>query len=96
MHYLDRLSSGFRYAVSSSSTTGKTAAFSAEHLHYFERLRSGQLQTPLMIGFGISDKTAVETVFQYASGAIIGSAFIRSLDQQKNDFGISLFMNQFK
>lgn len=96
MHYLDRLSSGFLYAVSSSSTTGKTAAFSAEHLHYFERLRSGQLQTPLMIGFGISDKTAVETVFQYASGAIIGSAFIRSLDQQKNDFGISLFMNQFK
>jgi tryptophan synthase alpha chain len=49
-----------------------------------------------MIGFGISDKVAVETVFQYASGAIIGSAFIRSLNHQKKDFGISQFMNQFK
>lgn len=96
MHYLDRMSSGFLYAVSSSSTTGKTTAFSEEHLHYFRRIANSKLRTPIMIGFGISDKVAVETVFQYASGAIIGSAFIRSLNHQKKDFGISQFMNQFK
>jgi tryptophan synthase alpha chain len=96
MHYLDSLSKGFLYAVSSSSTTGRTSSFNEEHLQYFARLVNLQLHNPVMIGFGISDKEAVETVFSYASGAIIGSAFIRHLDKQKKDYGIPQFMNQFK
>ncbi|MEM6299875.1 MAG: tryptophan synthase subunit alpha [Bacteroidota bacterium] len=32
-----------------------------------------------MIGFGISDKTGFDRVCSHASGAIIGSAFIRHL-----------------
>ena len=96
LHYLDSLSRGFLYAVSSSSTTGRTSSFSEEHLQYFDRLSHCQLRNPIMIGFGISDKEAVETVFAYVSGAIIGSAFIRSLDNNKKDYGIPQFMNQFK
>ncbi|PKP52514.1 MAG: tryptophan synthase subunit alpha [Bacteroidetes bacterium HGW-Bacteroidetes-1] len=94
LHKLDSLSKGFVYAVSSSSTTGKNTGFTDEHLQYFKRLASAGLKNPLMIGFGISTHQSLQTVFDFASGAIIGSAFIKSLDQKKTDFGIPAFMNQ--
>jgi tryptophan synthase alpha chain len=76
---LDELSSGFLYAVSSSSTTGKD-----KNLHdqdaYFKKLRSLQLKNPVLVGFGIKDKESFETACGYANGAIIGSAFIRALE----------------
>ncbi len=90
---LDSLSKGFLYAVSSSSTTGGKSGFNKDHLAYFERLASTNLKNPLMIGFGISDNESLETVFRYASGAIVGSAFIKNLNEKTEDFGIPAFMN---
>ena len=52
------------------------------------------LKNKLMIGFGISDNESMKTVFKYASGAIIGSAFIKALDPAKPDLGIANFMNK--
>lgn len=92
--YLDSLSKGFLYAVSSSSTTGGKAGFDENHIAYFERLASEKLKNPRMIGFGISNNESLETVFRYASGAIIGSAFIKNLNKNTEDFGIPEFMNQ--
>jgi tryptophan synthase alpha chain len=37
------------------------------------------LQSKLIIGFGISDKTTFNTACSYANGAIVGSAFIKHL-----------------
>jgi tryptophan synthase alpha chain len=37
------------------------------------------LQSKLIIGFGISDKSTFNTACNYAHGAIIGSAFIKNL-----------------
>ncbi len=34
-----------------------------------------------MIGFGISNAETFENACQYASGAIIGSAFVKALDE---------------
>lgn len=93
IHYLDSLSKGFLYAVSSSSTTGGKSGFNKDHLAYFERLASTDLKNPLMIGFGISNNESLETVFRYASGAIVGSAFIKNLNEKTEDFGIPAFMN---
>jgi len=77
---LDHVSRGFLYVVSSASTTGKTKAMEHQKA-YFERIRQMKLKNPLLIGFGISDKKSFETACRYASGAIIGSAFIRALEQ---------------
>ena len=77
---LDESSRGFLYVVSSASTTGKTAAMQHQEA-YFERIRQMKLKNPLLIGFGISDKKSFDTACRYASGAIIGSAFIRALEQ---------------
>lgn len=80
---LDHASRGFLYVVSSASTTGKTAAMQHQKA-YFERIRQMKLKNPLLIGFGISDKKSFETACRYASGAIIGSAFIRALEQSSD------------
>ncbi|MBN2639508.1 MAG: tryptophan synthase subunit alpha, partial [Bacteroidales bacterium] len=78
---LDDTSSGFLYVVSSASTTGKNLNVQDAEQHYFERIQKMNLKNPLLIGFGISNKESYEKACQYASGAIIGSAFIRALEQ---------------
>jgi tryptophan synthase alpha chain len=76
---LDELSSGFLYAVSSSSTTGNHAALQ-EQENYFKKLQSMQLKNPVLIGFGIRDKSSFSKACSFASGAIIGTAFIKILE----------------
>ena len=51
---IDELSSGFIYAVSTSSTTGKDTDFAAQQ-SYFERLQQMKLRNPVLVGFGIKD-----------------------------------------
>jgi tryptophan synthase alpha chain len=76
---LDHHSSGFLYAVSSSSTTGKNISLAGQE-NYFKKLRSMTLKNPVLIGFGIRDKSSFSKACSYASGAIIGTAFIRILE----------------
>jgi tryptophan synthase alpha chain len=79
---LDHLSSGFLYAVSSSSTTGNEKDFS-QVTEYLNRLKSYDLNNPLLVGFGIKDKSTFEIVKPHANGAIIGSAIIKALSASK-------------
>jgi tryptophan synthase alpha chain len=80
----DRLSSAFLYIVSQSSITGKQGGISEEQLAYFNRIKSMNLESPSLIGFGIHDKTTRNIANQYSNGAIVGSAFIRILEDAKN------------
>lgn len=88
---LDALSSGFLYAVSSSSTTGKDNNLD-EGKQYFERLNSLKLRNPVLVGFGIKDRATFEKACSYANGAVIGSAYISALgkggniEKETNDF----------
>lgn len=79
IRYIDRVSKGFIYMVSSSSTTGIRGGFDAGQTGYFERINGMGLQNATLIGFGISDHSTFEAACQYAKGAIIGSAFVRLL-----------------
>lgn len=76
---LDALSSGFLYAVSSSSTTG-TDKNMTDIEQYLEKLKTLQLKNPVLVGFGIKDKTTFELACKQAQGAIIGSAYIKALE----------------
>lgn len=80
MRRLDALSSGFLYAVSSSTTTGNQKDI-APQTAYFERLKTMQFRNPVLIGFGINSKQTFDTACRYVNGAIIGTAFIRALEQ---------------
>lgn len=77
---LDELSSGFLYAVSSSSTTGSQINAN-EVEEYLKRLQSYNLNNPVLVGFGIKDKESFNRACKYANGAIIGSAYIRALSK---------------
>lgn len=78
---LDECSSGFIYAVSSAAVTGGTVTMSAAREAYFKKLSGLQLKHPVIVGFGISDKTSFEAATTHSKGAIIGSAFIKHIGQ---------------
>lgn len=78
---IDALSRGFIYAVSSSSTTGKEKDM-ADQAVYFQRLQKMQLHNPVLVGFGIRDKATFDAACAYSNGAVIGTAFIRALQQE--------------
>jgi tryptophan synthase alpha chain len=77
---IDEASSGFIYMVSSNATTGAKTSVSDFQKQYFERVNSMSLKNPRLIGFGISNAETFENACQYASGAIIGSAFVKALE----------------
>ncbi|OWK73964.1 tryptophan synthase subunit alpha [Flavobacteriaceae bacterium JJC] len=78
IRYLDSLSSGFLYAVSSSSTTGN-ASKEINNGQYLQNLAALNLQNPVMIGFGIKSKDDFQKVTANAAGGIIGTAFVNIL-----------------
>jgi tryptophan synthase alpha chain len=80
--YLDTISKGFLYMVSTSSTTGIKKGFDNSQTAYFRKIRDLNLKTPGLIGFGISDKSTFEKASACSAGAIIGSAFINALNEE--------------
>jgi tryptophan synthase alpha chain len=80
---IDALGSGFIYAVSSSSTTGKNKAIEEQEA-YFKKLQAMQLKNPVLVGFGIKDKQTFEAASRHTNGAIIGSAYIKALEKSSD------------
>lgn len=81
---IDENTDGFIYMVSSHSITGAKADISEEQIAYFERVKAMNLKNPRLIGFGISDAQSFSTASQYSNGAIIGSAFIKTVKNSQN------------
>jgi tryptophan synthase alpha chain len=77
----EKLSKGFIYVVSSASTTGVKKGFGEQNMAYFKQIAELKLSVPTMVGFGISNHDTFTQVTTYANGAIIGSAFIKALEQ---------------
>ncbi|WP_400080599.1 tryptophan synthase subunit alpha [Winogradskyella sp. R77965] len=79
IHYIDSVSEGFIYMVSSASTTGAKVGFGNEQTDYFKRIANMKLKNPQIVGFGISNNETFLQATEYSKGAIIGSAFIKHL-----------------
>ena len=82
IRYIDQVSNGFIYMVSSASVTGAKNTFGNEQTAYFERIKKMELQTPTVVGFGISNADTYEAATRETQGAIIGSAFIKFLENE--------------
>lgn len=82
IRYIDKVSNGFIYMVSSSSVTGAKNTFQKNQIEYFKRVDDMKLKTPKIIGFGISNSETFNTAIRYSDGAIIGSAFIKFLEKE--------------
>ena len=83
IHQIDEHTHGFIYMVSSAGVTGTQNSFD-HHIDYFNRINSMHLKNPRLIGFGISNKLTRETASRYSSGVIIGSAFIKALQESSD------------
>jgi len=81
---IDEYSDGFIYMVSSHSITGAKSGITDAQVDYFQSVKAMELKSPRLIGFGISDRQSFVTASSYSNGAIIGSAFIKVLQQAQN------------
>ena len=85
IRYIDSVSSGFIYMVSSASVTGAQSTFGNTQEAYFRRIAEMQLHTPQVVGFGISNAETYRAATRFSRGAIIGSAFIKFLGEKGVD-----------
>ena len=85
VRFIDSVSNGFIYMVSSASVTGSSTGFGDVQSSYFKRIQAMDLKNPQIVGFGISNKQTFSQATEFAKGAIIGSAFIKFLSQEKID-----------
>lgn len=79
IRYIDSISNGFIYMVSTASVTGSQSGFGPEQTTYFKRIADMQLKNPQIVGFGISNHDTFKQATKYSKGAIVGSAFIKFL-----------------
>ena len=82
--YIDQVSAGFIYMVSSAATTGAQGSFGDTKQQYFQRIADMKLQSKLLVGFGISNAETYQAAVAHSQGAIIGSAFIKHLEANGN------------
>ncbi len=81
IHLIDNNTSGFIYQVSTDATTGAQNTFSDSTVAYFERIKAMKLHNPTLVGFGISNKATLTATQQHSNGSIIGSKFVRLLEE---------------
>lgn len=90
IRFIDQNTDGFIYMVSSAAITGAQKEFNAAKQAYFNHVQSMHLQHPTMIGFGISNKQTLESAYDNANGAIIGSKFVQLLDEAQGDAQVAI------
>jgi tryptophan synthase alpha chain len=93
---IDDVSNAFIYMVSSASTTGSKKNINKSQLDYFKKIKAMNLKNPLIIGFGISNRETFETACYYAAGAIVGSAFIKAIEQDCSEENIESFVRSIR
>ena len=91
---IDKISNAFIYLVSGNTTTGSDSTIQTEAIKKIQNLK---LKNPLIIGFGIKNKSDYFAACKLGNGAIIGSAFINMISDS-NDLkkDIPEFIRQIK
>lgn len=75
---------GFLYCVSSLGVTGIRKEFKTNFNSMFDTLNSLS-DIPKCIGFGISTPDNIRSLKPYADGLIVGSAFVKRIEEGKTD-----------
>ncbi|MDD5949307.1 MAG: tryptophan synthase subunit alpha [Lachnospiraceae bacterium] len=87
---------GFIYCVSSMGVTGQGADFHANVNQYLKEVKAAA-DIPVMMGFGIRTAKDVEQQKETIDGAIVGSAFIKLMEENQYDArAIADYIRKFK
>jgi len=95
IRFIDNVSNGFIYMVSSASVTGSTSGFGNTQEDYFKRIEAMKLNAPQIVGFGINNAETFKQATKSTKGAIIGSAFIKTLTSEGIE-GITPFIKSIR
>jgi tryptophan synthase alpha chain len=80
---LARESRGFVYAVTTTGTTGGSAAIEPRTLAYLDGVRRAS-PLPVLAGFGLRSAEQLQALAGHADGAIVGSALIEVLERNED------------
>ena len=80
-------SNGFVYVVSRAGVTGVRSGIASEAVPLLARTRDAT-SLPLALGFGLSKREHMEEIAPYAEGAVVGSAFMRLIEQHPGDVSL--------
>ena len=85
-----KLATGYVYCVSRLGVTGARAELPPEAPVVVERVRavrrrSGALELPVVVGFGIARPEQVRAVCEFADGAVVGSALVSLIAEHGSD-----------
>lgn len=78
-----RLATGFIYCVSRAGVTGVQQDVPPDLHALLDKIRK-HTDTPIAVGFGISTADHVKTVWQWADGAVVGSAIVNAIHEGKD------------
>ena len=79
--YLDSLASDFSYCVSVTGVTGARSNFDGTLDGFLQRVKANTVK-PFVVGFGISKREHVVSICRYADGVVVGSALLRSIENE--------------
>ncbi|QZY53649.1 tryptophan synthase subunit alpha [Crassaminicella profunda] len=71
---------GFVYCISSIGVTGMRESFEKDLSDFINKVRK-YTDTPLAIGFGISNEQAIKELKELGDGLIVGSAIIKKIEE---------------
>ena len=86
LRLIDEQESPFIYLVAKSNITGAKTSFDTNEIDTNLRdFSQRELNTPIIVGFGISDKDSFNSATKYFDGGIVGSAFLKckNIEKQK-------------
>jgi len=75
---------GFVYVVARAGVTGAQTSVSDSMVPTIERVRR-HTKLPVAVGFGISRPEQVRAVWQIAEGAVVGSAIVAKMEEEKDN-----------
>jgi tryptophan synthase alpha chain len=86
--------SGFVYVVSRTGVTGEQASVAGSVKPLVDRLRKFT-KLPLAVGFGVSQPEHVAEIGRYADGVVVGSAFMRFIEDHADAPDLASLLETF-
>lgn len=80
MRKIDRFGRGFLYYACRKGTTGLRNDLPDDFAEKMQLIKS-TVHLPVVVGFGISGREMAEKVLQYADGVVVGSLFVKTLEE---------------
>lgn len=80
IHMIDQYGKGFLYYACRKGTTGIRNDLPEDFCENIKMIKANT-HLPIITGFGISTREAAKQVLQYAEGVVVGSLFVKALEE---------------